>query len=92
MAILPNQREQLTPREYELYNQQKEMFELQTAHAERIKRLDIEAAKLEAKITSWFKIPLSIIKLPLFILLVIPLSIYAARKEAVPEQLWRLLK
>lgn len=92
MALGLNQRNELTAREYELYNQQKEMFELQTAHAERIKRLDIEAAKLEAKITSWFKIPLTLLKLPLFILLVIPLSIYAGRKQEVPAELWRLLK
>lgn len=92
MAIGNNFREQLTPREYELYNQQKEMFELQAAHNVQIKQLDIEAAKLEAKITSWFKIPLAIIRLPLFILLVIPLSIYAGRKQEVPAELWRLLK
>lgn len=52
MAILANQREQLTPREYELYEQQKEMWALQAEHLERIKQLDIEAAKLEARIVS----------------------------------------
>lgn len=92
MAILANQRSEITAREYETWAHEKEMWTLQAEHLERIKQLDIEAAKLEARIVSWFKIPLTIIKLPLLILLVIPLSIYAARKQEVPAEYWKLLK
>lgn len=84
--------DQLTPREYEEYNQQKDMWELQSAHAKEMKLLDIEVQKLEVKWSSWIKLPLTIVRLPVLILFVIPLSIYAAKKQEVPEQLWRLLK
>lgn len=92
MALGLNQRDTITPREYEVWNHEKEMTEKAYEFQLQVKRLDIEAAKLEAKITSWFKIPVTLIKLPLYILLVIPLSIYAARKEQVPPEYWRLLK
>lgn len=82
----------LTPREYETMNYEKEMWEKQAAHAIEIKKLDIEASKLEAKITAWFKIPLAILRLPLYILFVIPLSIYAITKQPIPEEYWHLLK
>lgn len=73
-------------------NHEKEMWEKQATHSLEIKRLDIEAAKLEAKISAWFKLPLVIVKLPLLMLLIIPLSIYAARKQEVPENLWGILR
>lgn len=84
--------EELSPREWAEYNNQKEMWQLGAEHAKEMKQLDIEATKLETKWSSWMKIPITIIKLPLFILLVIPLSIYAARKQEVPEAYWRLLR
>lgn len=90
MAIVS--RETLTPREYEEMAFQREMTEKAQIHAIQIKELDNEAAKLEAKITSWFKLPLTLLKLPLYLLLVIPLSIYAARKQEVPAEYWRILK
>ena len=84
--------EELTAREYEEYNQQKEMWTLQSAHAKEMKLLDIEIQKLEVKWSSWVKLPLTVIKLPVMVLCIIPLSIYAAKKVDVPEQLWKLLK
>ena len=91
MAIGNSFREQITPREYDTWQHEKEMTEKAYEFQLRIKELDIEAAKLEAKVTSWFKLPLTLLKLPLYLLLVIPLSIYAARKQDVPPDLWKLL-
>ena len=83
---------ELSPREWATMNYDKEMYELQADHAVKIKELDIQASKLEAKITSWFKIPLAILKLPLYVLMVIPLTVYAVRGQEVPEQMWTLLR
>lgn len=81
--------DELSPREWAEYNNSKEMWELQAAHSKEMKLLDIEVQKLEAKWSSWMKIPITIITLPVRILFVIPLSIYAATKQEVPEQLWK---
>lgn len=77
--------EELSGREWAEFNNQKEMWELQASHAKEMKLLDIELQKLEAKWASWLKIPVVIITLPIRVLLVIPLSIYAATKQEVPE-------
>lgn len=85
-------RDTLTPRELEDMNFQREMTGKAQIHAENIKKLDIEASKIEARITAWFKIPLTIIKLPLYLLFVIPLTVYAVRGKEVPPQYWTFLK
>lgn len=82
----------LSPREHEEMQYNKEMTEIGYAHGVRIKELDIEAAKLEAKIQSWFKIPLTILRLPLFVLFVIPLTVYAIKGKDVPPEYWALLR
>lgn len=92
MGISNGFRETITPREYELHQWEVDMFEKQAAHAVQLKELDIQAAKLEAKISSWFKVPLYLLMLPVRVLLVIPLCIYAARKHEVPEALWALFR
>ena len=87
-----NRLENITPREYEEHQWEVDMFDKQAAHAIKMKELDIQASKLEAKISSWFKVPLYLLMLPVRVLLVIPLCIYAAKKEAVPEALWALFR
>lgn len=84
--------DQISPREYELFHQEKEMWELSANHAKEMKLLDIQLQRLEAKWASWIKLPLVVITLPVRILFVIPLSIYAIRKQEVPEAFWNFLK
>lgn len=83
--------EELTPREWAQHNNEKEMLELQMAHAKEMKRLEIELQTLEAKWATWIRIPLVIITLPVRFLAIIPLSIYAATKQEVPEFYKKLL-
>lgn len=85
-------REEITPREIVSHEWEVEMFDKQAEHAVRIKELDIQAAKLEARISSWFRIPLYIFSLPVKLLAIIPLCIYAVRRTEVPQELWNLLK
>lgn len=83
---------ELTSREWAIYNNDKEMWELSANHAKEMKLLDIQLQRLEAKWASWIKLPLVVITLPVRILFVIPLSIYAIRKQEVPEAFWNFLK
>lgn len=82
---------ELSPREWAIYNNEKEMLQLQMDHARQIKELELEVQLVEARFSSWFKIPLLIILLPVKLLLVIPVVVYAIRGKDSPEQLWKLL-
>lgn len=82
----------LTQREIQQMEFDKQAWERQAEHQLRIKDKEIEVLKLEAKWASWIKIPVIIITLPVRILFVIPLSIYAATKQEVPEFYQRFFK
>ena len=90
MAMI--QREQLTPREYEEFNQRKEMFEMQAQHELAVKEKELEVMRLEAKWSSWIKIPLTIVKLPVLLLFGIAQIVAVARKYELPEAYWRFIK
>lgn len=75
----------LTPREYELMNHEKQQLELQMNHAVHMKNLDIEQQKLEAKWTAWLRLPYVLLTLPVRVLFVIPLTVYAITHQEIPE-------
>lgn len=77
--------ETLTPREYELQQYEKEMFEKQAA-------FQLEIAKLEAKWASWFKIPVTIIKLPVYCLFAIGFIIAIAKGKEPSENFWKFMR
>lgn len=85
-------RETLTPREYEEWNQRKEFFELQAQHELAVKEKELEVMRLEAKWSSWMKIPLTIVKLPVLLLFGIAQIVAVARKYELPEAYWRFIK
>ena len=84
-------RETLTPREYEEFNQRKEFFELQAQHELAVKEKELEVMRLEAKWSSWMKIPLTIVKLPVLLLLGVAYCISVARKFELNDNFWRFL-
>lgn len=84
--------EELSPREWAEYNNQKVMIELQMAHAKEMKVLELEVTRLEAKWSSWLKLPVTIIKLPVYVLFGIAFCIAQITKQEMPEQFWRLLR
>ena len=59
---------------------------------ERAKQAELELAELEAKWLSWLKVPLTLVRLPLYIVLGIAVCIGMARKSDVPDKLYALLK
>lgn len=93
---------EITPREYTEHDWRVEEFEKQAAHVTHLKELDLEILReqhkaeielrtLEAKWTSWLKIPLMIIKLPMLIILAIAYIFAIAFNYQPPKRFWDLL-
>lgn len=83
---------ELTPRELETMRHDKDILQMQIDHEHNKKRLDLQLAIVEAKWASWLKIPVTIIKLPLFVLLGVAYICSMFTKRDMPEDFWRLLR
>lgn len=92
MAIGTNTRDTLTPREYELHNQRKEMFEMQAQHELAVKERELEVMRLEAKWGSWMKLPIMILMLPIRVVLAIAFIPSVFVKKELPDEYWHMLK
>jgi len=90
MPIVTN--EVLTPREAVLLEAEKEEGRLVREHQLDLKRLDIEATKLETRWNIIFKIPLTIIKLPVYFLFGIAYIVSVGRKHELPDQFWNFMR
>jgi hypothetical protein len=90
--MLSNQREEVTPREWATMNHEKEMFDKQVAHQQRIKELDIEARKIEARWSSLLRIPVLFLKLPVALAVSLVLGVYAIRGLEPPESLTSFIR
>jgi hypothetical protein len=91
MAFI-GEHEQLTPRESVIMETESEERRLAREHALAMKRVEIEAQKLEVRWAAWLKLPALIIKLPLLILVGIGLVVALARKTDIPEEFWNIIK
>lgn len=84
---------EVSPREYASWQHDKEMLELQIQHDQRIKELDLEVRKLEAQFSSWLKLPILIIKLPVYVILACSYFVQSFKKEPKStEALWDFLR
>lgn len=68
------------------------MFDKQAQQVLAVKGLELEVKKLEAKWTSWLKLPITIIKLPLLVLLGIAYIVSMFTKYEVPDEFWDMLR
>ena len=82
----------ITPREQMTWEHEKEMAGLYHQQAVEMKRLDLDLARLEAKWSSWLRIPRLLVLLPVLLVLSIGAVISAARKSEFPEKFWQLLR
>lgn len=89
---LTNSRDEMTAREREEFAQEKEAAAIQAEYNLKIKEMEIEVARMEARWSSWLKLPLMIIKLPVFIVFGIAYCIAMAVKHDPPESFWKFLK
>jgi hypothetical protein len=86
------QREELTAAERERMHHDKDMFQLQAVHTQKVRAMELEVAKIDAKWSSLLKLPAMIIRLPLYVVLGVAYCIAAARKHEPSEEFWRLLR
>lgn len=84
--------EHLSPREIQLQQFEEKMFEKQAEQVLAVKRLELEQAKLEAKWSSWLKIPVTIILLPVKVVLAFALITSLITKKDLPPVFWDYLK
>lgn len=84
--------DKLTPREYELWNQEKERFEMQAQHALQIKNLEIEVAKIEARWSSLLRLPMLILKLPVLMILAVGFCIGVAKGKELSSSFWSYMR
>lgn len=82
----------MTAREREEFEQEKAYIELQIASNLELKRLEVEALKLETKWSTLLKVPLTIIKLPVYVLFGIAYIVSTVTKKDMPEEFWKFLK
>jgi hypothetical protein len=92
MPIQSEHREALTAREREELNWEKESAAMQLEYAEKVKQMDLEVRKIEAKWTQVFRIPLEIIKLPVRLVLAFAIPISAITHTTLPKEFWEFMK
>ena len=85
-------RDQLTPREAQEQQYQKEMLELQMIHARTMKEKDIELAKLEARFSSWLRLPVLVLKLPVLLLLGVGYIVDRIKSQEQGDDFLNMLK
>jgi len=84
--------ETMTDYDREEFEQQRTVIEMQTAHTQRIKELELQVQILESKWSIWLKVPVTIVKLPLLILFGIAYICSMFTKKAHSEEFWKVLK
>lgn len=86
------QREELTAREREQMQHDKEMLAIQCEHTQKVKAMELEIAKIEARWSSVLKLPLTVARLPFLLVMGVAYCISVARKYELPENFWKLVK
>lgn len=85
-------RVELTAREREQMNHEKEMFTMQAVHVKQLKAMELEIARSEAKWTNILRLPLTLIRVPLLIVFGIAYCIAMVRDKEPSEDFWRLMR
>lgn len=86
-------RETLTQREHIQMQYEREMWDKQAAHQIRLKELELEVLKTESRLSAWFKLPLTLVKLPVILIVAIGFVIGSFRKDYKPgEDFWKLVR
>lgn len=83
---------QLTPKEAMEMEFAERKFDKEAAYNLEVARYNLETDKLEAKWGAILRIPLTIIKLPVYALLAIAVIFSVITKQQIDENFWKLLK
>jgi hypothetical protein len=84
--------DELTPREREEFEQQKELVEMQGGYTLKRTEYEIELQKIQAKWTNLLRLPFAIILLPVKLVMAFALPISVITKKDLPEAYWEFLK
>jgi hypothetical protein len=85
-------RETMTQREREEFEQEKTFAEMQSAHNLKIKEMELEVAKLEARWSVLLRLPLEIVMLPVRMLLGLGYIVGSFREDYEPgENYWKFM-
>jgi len=68
-----------------------ELAKLARESQERIKNAELELARIEARWLSWLRIPVTIVKLPVYFVFGIAYCIAVARKHEPSDSFWRFV-
>lgn len=83
---------ELTNREREEMEFQQQMFDRQAEHTQKVKAMELEVTKIQAKWSSLLRLPIIVVKMPLFIFMGVAYCIAVARRHEPSEAFWNLLK
>lgn len=90
--IIQEKSPNLTPRERAELDWEKEAAQMQVAYAEKVKEMDLEVRKLEAKWTQLFRLPMALIWLPIRFIMAFAIPISVITKKELPQAYWDFLR
>jgi len=90
--IVQEVRETLTPREREELDWEKQLSRMQMDYGLKVEQLKADIAKLEAKWTVVFRIPLEVICLPVKLVLALAIPICMISGYQLPKEYWEFMK
>ena len=92
MTLHANRTSELTAREYEQMQHDRQMFEEQAKLQIELKRLEVEAIKTDSRWNTLFVLPREILKLPVRILFSFAYIISMFTKKDMPDNYWEWMK
>lgn len=93
MTLHSSRSNELSAREFEQLKHDKEMLELQAETQIKLKQLEVEVLKTDARWNTLFVLPKEVLKLPVRILFGVAYIIGSFRDEYEPgENFWKFIK
>lgn len=80
--------DQLTPREREEYEQEKELAQIQAHFQLEFKDRELVLRKLEARWSSWLRLPMALLWLPIRLVMALAIPISVITKKELPKEFW----
>ena len=83
--------QEFSPKEYLMFEAEKEEARLAREHSVTIKQLELAYLREESKINSWLRLPSQIIKLPIYLVLSLGFVVLSFTKQKPDESFWAFI-
>ena len=83
---------EMTSREREEFEQEKEASHIAAQYNIKMKEMELELARLETKWSSWMKIPVTLITLPIKLVMALAYIVAMIRGKEPSEDFWKYIK